>query len=507
MEPNSNPSPQTNKEEATEVKKTSSLKSSLYAGAFLLVLVAVFITGLLMTPPMRRYGNSTFNEVFDYLLNNHYSEPDAQRLWQGAINGMIGNLDDPFTRYFDEAEFTRYRQGFGESFVGIGVTVENIEEQVVIQTVWPDSPAEQGGLQAGDIITHVDGVDYSNRSFAQTTAVLLGEENTNVEVGFRRAGIDETIFVELTRSVILNPSVVIRTYEANDSLFGHLRIHTFGDQTHNLVRQALDEFEQEGIDGLIIDLRDNGGGNLTTLVSLLDLFLSSEASTLPLFTLQTLENGRWQDTVYRPENDQSQPYPITVLVNGQSASASEVFAAAMAEYGGYTIIGETTFGKGTLQSSIRMQSIRGDRLNLTIGIWLTPEGNWVHFDGGTEGYEPDIIVPQNPAFTMPLIFLRDGEMYENDQVSPRIAMAQNILSVVSDVSNFEGRTDGYFDEATQDALEFIQDLYGLDPTNKGKLTAETAVVLSEMMRDYRSDVLNDRQINAAIDYLIEALDS
>ena len=502
MDQNLKSSPQTNSKEETEVKKTSSLKSSLYAGAFLLVLIAVFITGLMMTPPVRRYRSSTFNEVFEYLLNNHYSEPDAQVLWQGAINGMIANLEDPFTRYFDEAEFTRYRQGFGESFVGIGVTVENIDEQVVIQTVWPDSPAEQGGLQAGDIVTHVDGVDYSNRSFAQTTAVILGEVNTTVEIGFRRAGIDETIFVSLTRAIIQNPSVVMRTYEANGHLFGHLRIHTFGDETQNLVREALDTFDQDGIDGLIIDLRDNGGGNLTTLVSLLDLFLSSETSTLPLFTLETLENGRWQRTVYRPENDQSQPYPIAVLVNGQSASASEVFAAAMSEYGGYTIIGETTFGKGTLQSSVRIQSIRGDRLNLTIGIWLTPEENWVHFDGGSEGYAPDIHVPQNPAFTMPLIFLRDGEKYEYDQVSPRIAMAQHILNLVTDKVV---RTDGYFDALTEAAIIDFRLNNGLSAI--GVLDAETAVALSDAMRAYRAEIGNDAQMTAALEYLIEALDS
>ncbi|TVP94980.1 MAG: PDZ domain-containing protein [Acholeplasmatales bacterium] len=482
------------------VKKPSSLKSGIYAGAFLLVLVAVFITGLMMTPPVRRYGNSAFNEVFDYLLNNHYTEPDAQVLWQGAINGMIGNLDDPFTRYFDEAEFTRYRQGFGESFVGIGVTVENIEEQVVIQTVWPDSPAEQGGLQAGDIITHVDGVDYANRSFAQTTSVLLGEINTTVEVGFKRAGIAETIFVSLTRAIIKNPSVVTRAYEVDGYLIGHLRIHTFGDETQNLVQRAVDDFAADDIDGLVIDLRDNGGGNLTTLVDVLDIFLSSETSTLPLFTLQTLENGRWKDTVYRPNNDQSQPYPITVLVNGQSASASEVFAAAMAEYGGYTIVGETTFGKGTLQSSIRMQSIRGDRLNLTIGIWLTPEGNWVHFDGGSEGFAPDVVVPQNPAFTMPLIFLREGEVYAFDQVSPRIAMAQQILNTVTDKVV---RTDGYFDALTETALRDFR--LGLGFSGIGILDAETAVALSDAMRTYRADVSNDAQLTEAINQLIEAL--
>jgi carboxyl-terminal processing protease len=481
-----------------EKPNLSGIKKIAYASAFLMLLTAVFFTGLFMTPPAQRYNDDAFNETFNNILRNHFSAPTEEQLWEGAIYGLINSLDDPFSRYFDAETFNRFREGFGESYVGIGVTVENFNEQVLIRYVWPDSPAQRAGLTAGDIIVYVDGEDFSNKSFAETTAALLGEENTEVTIGFKRVDINEIIYVTITREKIANPSVEAEIFEVDDYKIGYLVINTFGDETANNVALYMDTFSESGIDGLIIDLRDNGGGGLNALLDILDLFLSKDAQDFPLFSIE-LRNAQNNIENYYPNTNVSFDFDITVLINGQSASASEVFSAAMQEYGEYQVIGEASYGKGTLQSSIALSSIRGNYVHLTIGVWKTALGNWVDRNGGTNGVQPNIEVTQNPALFLPPIYLSDDEFYQFDQVSNRIKIAQDILNTLG----YTVRNDGYFDLNTQDKITEFQIDQGLDES--GRLNSQTASALSEALFNYKQNPLNDTQLQEAILYLIGGL--
>ena len=443
------------------------------------------------------YDNALFDEVFDELYNNHYSQPSEAQLWKGAIQGMIDSLDDPFTNYFDAEAYQAFREGQEESYVGIGITVENVSEQVVVRNVFPGSPAEEAGLMAGDRITHVDGVDYRSKSFIETTSVIRGEPDTEVQIGYERAGIESTIFVTMERRLIDNPSV---SGEVLDNHIGVIRIHGFGAETVDIFNEYLDAFEAENIESLILDLRDNGGGDLYTLIDLLNVFLSKEAKDIPLFTLETYDDREL--VIYHEEGKTTErkPYPIVLLVNGRSASASEVFAAAMYEYGGYPVFGTTTFGKGTLQSSIPLKSNLGDYLHLTIGRWLTSEGNWVHFTGDTPGFEPSTIVEQNPYFNTPLLYLEADETYVYDQVHEKIKIAQQMMNAIG----YTVREDGYFNSDMADQLAVFQSEKGLNVT--GELDSETAHELSSNLFNFRQDISNDEQLTYAYAYLKDLLD-
>lgn len=461
-------------------------------------LIVVLMSGSYYLGSSAHPSDDTFTEVFNKIYEDHYTQPSKDDLWEGAIDGMINSLDDPFTNYFDQESYDAFRQGQEESFVGIGVTIENVDDAVIIRSVFPASPAEQAGLMAGDQITHVDGVDYRNRPFVETTSVLRGEADTEVNIGYKRPGIDSILYVTLTREAIANPTV---TAELVDGNIGVIYLHAFGSDTSDILTSYVESFEaDDNIEGLIIDLRDNGGGDLVTLIDLLDIFLDKDAKSLPYFTLETYDNREVDIYDETGDNAVSKPYPISLIVNGQSASASEVFAAAMHEYGDYPVYGVTTYGKGTLQQSMPLRTTSGDYLHLTIGRWLTPEGNWVHYQGDTPGFEPSHVIEQSPYFTTPMVFLKDDDTYSFDMVDDNIAIAQSILNALG----YTVREDGYFNLATQDALTLYQSQNGIAAT--GTLNAVTAAQLSENLYAYRNSLDNDLQFQAAYQDMRALLD-
>ncbi len=473
-----------------ETKKPSVIKTTISAIFVIVAFVVVFVVGLFMQPP-RGDEASAFQEVLRELNSNHYQNPSYETLYEGAIQGAIRSLEDPYTRYFDAEAYARYREGFRESFVGVGITVENYYENVQVVTVWPDSPAEKAGLAAGDIITHVDGEDYRNRSYDETTAALVGEIDTEVEIGFQRIEGGDIIYVTMVRTRVSRPSVEGDTFMFEDTQYGYVRIHVFGDATTGGVQSLLLELEDEGIDGLIIDLRDNGGGNLSTLVGLLDIFLSNEASSKPFFTLEYYQDGHIQTDVYAGNTPDTKTYPITVLINERSASASEVFAAAMHEIGGHDLVGMPTFGKGTLQRALPMQSIAGNRLNVSIGQWFTPSGENV----AKTGVIPTVSSKQNPLMQIMPLTVSAESAYRLDEVDETIARAQAILHALE----YDVRTDGYFDGDTQAAIEAFQDMHDLNES--GELDAFTAQALSESFRALQADFANDWQFQQAAQML------
>lgn len=435
-----------------------------------------------------------FETIKDHLQNSHYSEPDEEALYQGAIDGMIESLEDPFSQYFSQEEYEQYHDSFGESFVGIGVTVENVDNNVVVRKVWEDSPANRAGMQPGDVITHIDGEDYRDRSYIETVANVRGEEGSTIRITVDRPGVKDPITLEMVREEIENPTIEYERVTHEGETLGYISINTFGSETVNRFKDALTTLENEegGIDGLLIDLRNNGGGYLTTVNELLDIFITE--GDRPMFTIEQLQGGEWVSVDYEASGSEAKPYDILTIVNGYSASASEVFAAGMKEKGGYDVLGMPTYGKGTMQSAISLEPHNQDELHLSLGRWLTPNGNWVdRIDGDMEHVTPTIEVEQNPYFTGYNVLVGD-EPLVYDTVADQNENAQRILNLMG----YDVREDGYFDEATRDAVEALQQEHGLDVT--GEIDESTGAVLSEYLFDYRTDKLNDHQYQSALDY-------
>ena len=447
--------------------------------------------------PIPSFDQETFNEVFGHLIDNHYSQPTIDQLWEGAIRGLITSLEDPYTQYLSAAEFRAFQDSLGESFVGIGVLIENINDNVVIRQVFDNSPAERAGLLPGDVITFIDGEDYTGRSYFDKVSAVTGPEGSDVEVGVIRSGVANPIFFTMTRARIQNPTVVVEVFEEDDKTIGYIRVNSFGSQTFFLFNSYLAMLEVDsGIDALIIDLRNNSGGFLSTVNNMLNMFLSSDG--LPMFQIEEWVNGERSVTPYFASNTNTKSYPIITLINGNSASASEVFAAGMIEAGGFEVVGTPSFGKGTMQVPKSLRSTDGDELQASTGRWLTPEGNWINKRGGDfESVIPTVVVEQNPVFSAFSIFLSEGEVLRFDQVSPQIQNAQIILTALG----YELRQDGYFDQNTVDQLKIYQQNNNLPVT--GDIDAATAAKLSEALFNYRRNLDHDFQLQEALRMLSE----
>ncbi len=440
------------------------------------------------------YNAEVFEEVLEALQDNHYQDLSDEALYEAALRGLFDAIDDPHTNYMTQEERQQFRDDLGEEFVGVGITIERVDEDPVVTKVWTDSPAERAGMMPGDVITHIDGDDYSDRPYHERIESLLGEEGTTVEVGVERPGTEEIIYFTMERESIPNPTVVHDTFEVDGRTIGHLEINSFGEQTAALSEEALDELENDGIDGLIVDLRDNTGGYLAAVDDILDMFLTEGEQ--PMFTIEQRVGGEWVSIDYDASGEEARDYDIVTLINGSSASASEVFAAGMKEKGGYEVFGEPSFGKGTMQQPIELSS--GSYVNVSLGRWLTPSGQWVdRIDGDIEYVEPTEIVEQNPYLYAYNVYLRDGEPLTYDTVATENENVQAILNALgADI-----REDGYFDEDTREAVEDFQNEHDLEIT--GEVDEATAAALSEVILEYRTDLSNDYQLQFAKDYFDE----
>ena len=295
------------------------------------------------------------------------------------------------------------------------------------------------------------------------------------------------------RQEIENSSVEYDSYLEEDQLIGYIKVNTFGNQTYDLFSDAVEALEVAGIDSLVIDLRNNGGGHLPTVYYMMDIFLVDNG--VPIFSTEYYVNGVLYSRNYAATNTIIKNYNIVTLINENSASASEVFASGMQEHGGYTLVGVTSFGKGTMQTDMDITATLGDELHITIGKWVTSDGTWVHYDGGTDGIIPDIIVERQAIEIAYKVFLLDNDPIVYDTVDERVTNIQVVLNMMG----YSVRTDGYFDLETKDAIIDIQTNNGL--TINGDINSETLNILNTDLHSYQFDSDNDTQLQAAIDYL------
>ncbi len=436
----------------------------------------------------------TFIEVMDLLVDHHYKRPTEVDLIQGAIEGMIESIEDPHTTYFDYEEAQSFNDNFGEDYVGIGVQVRYENETLIIENVFADSPAYNIGIRVNDVITHIDGEVVVGLEFYDIVGRLIGDEDTEVTVGVFRAGFEETLYFVMTRSVIENPSVEFETFEQDGQTIGYIVVTTFGDETFQKFYDALDDLETIGIDGLVIDLRDNGGGHLSTVLNMLQEFLINDG--IEMFSTEHFISGVQETDYYFAYRGTARNYDIVTLVNGNSASASEVFASAMQEHGNYKVLGTLTYGKGSMQTDMSLDTTVGDSLHISVGKWLTSDGNWVHFDGGSDGIIPDIVIEESDVEKAYKVFLLEGGSIVVDTVDTRTANIQVILNALG----YTVRTDGYFDTVTEAAIEDIQTTNTL--TVNGEINIETLDIINTLLHNLQNNPDNDTQLQAAIEYLI-----
>lgn len=316
-----------------------------------------------------------FWEAVDLVQTRYYQQPvDREALVEGAITGMLETLEDPHTIYLSPELETAQREEFegDQEIQGIGAEVSQEGDDIIIVSPIDGSPAAAAGLRPGDILRQANGVELTGMSVAEAAALVRGPKGTQVILLVERDG--ETFEVTVTRDVIKIKSVQGRLLDEN---LAYVRLSRFGLQTDEDLKGVLEELMAENPAGLILDLRLNPGGGLDTVVEIADEFL-------PEGLVLVQEFGEGIDREFTSKDGGlAEEIPMVVLIDEGSASASEVLAGAIHDRDRGVLIGQTSFGKGTVQSWQPLSN--GGGLRLTISRWLTPDDIWVH----EEGLEPD----------------------------------------------------------------------------------------------------------------------
>lgn len=307
---------------------------------------------------------------------------NENQLGEQAIKAYVEGLDEPYTHYYTKEEFSSYMQNIQDGYVGIGVVVGVDENnQIVVIAPSENSPAYNAGIQPGDVITHIDDVKYSGDMINEAvSSIKSGKEGTAVKITVLRN--NETIDFEITREDISSESV---KGEMIDNEIGYLRITDFNMESsngqHSTSSEFLDEFtalQNNGMKKLIIDLRDNPGGILDEACNIADMFIPEGTITYT----ETKDGER--NYIY--SDSEFTDIPIVILINGNSASASEVFTGALKDYGKATVVGTTSYGKGIVQNVYPFYD--GSGISLTSSKYYTPNGICIH----EIGIEPDVVV-------------------------------------------------------------------------------------------------------------------
>ena len=313
------------------------------------------------------------------LIEKEYiGEVDEDALQTGICQGYVGALGDPYSAYYDEEQTSALMETTQGEYGGIGVVLtQNLDTGVTTaSSVYEDSPAMKAGMKDGDIIYQVEGRDVSGMDLEEISGNIKGEKGTTVEITVLRGEDREEVTLTITRDTIQAETVKTRMLEDE---IGYLAISEFDSVTLGQYKEGLAELKAQGMEGLIVDLRGNPGGNLDTVCEILDLMLPEG-----LIVYTEDKDGNRQE--FTSDEAQEVQVPLAVLVDGNSASASEIYAGAIQDYGIGQIVGTKTYGKGVVQTIYDLKD--GTSLKLTVAEYFTPNGR--NIDG--EGITPDVEV-------------------------------------------------------------------------------------------------------------------
>lgn len=410
-------------------------------------------------PPAGGNGNGTadelkpFVEVLDILAQRYLDQVSREELLNAAIKGMVDSLDDPQTSFLDPTHWEEMMIKIDGSFSGIGIEINAVNDYITIIAPIKNTPGERAGLLAGDRIVSVDGEDIIGISTMEAVKKMRGPVGTKVTLAVERDGIEGLLTFEITRGNIVMPSVFPEMMDGN---IGYIEITTFDEHTGNDFREALLELETKGLKGLIIDLRDNPGGLLNEAIK-----IGQELLPAGPITHVVDRDGAIQNT-YRSYGV-PKSYPIVVLVNGASASASEIIAGAFQDTETGILVGTKTYGKATVQHLEGLSNSAG--LRYTVAKYQTPNGRDIH----GEGLDPDVVVELPAEFFM--IHHRLVRDLKPGDEEMSVLFLQKMLAAL----RYNVAETGIYDDATEQAVRSFQRKHGLATT--GAINAETRTKL------------------------------
>lgn len=319
---------------------------------------------------------SKINELTAYTKLYYYDDIENEKLQDGLYTGLIDGLGDKYSVYYNAEDYQALQVSATGQYYGIGAGLSQDKDTMVVTVnkIYEGTPSESAGLLKDDVIVSVDGTEAASMELSELVKLIRGEKGTTVHLEIYRPSTEENLSFDVERQDITLPSVSHKMFEDG---IGYVHIDSFETETATQFEEAVKDLEDQGMKALIIDVRYNPGGMVTAVVQILD-------DILPEGTVVYTEdkNGNRQD--YTSSGDTYLDYPIAVLINGESASASEILAGAVKDYQYGTLIGTTTFGKGIVQTIFPLED--GDAVKLTTAKYFTPNGNYIH----GVGIEPDI---------------------------------------------------------------------------------------------------------------------
>jgi len=338
-----------------------------------------------MPPPLRDVfvddAGGLSAEASELVEDNYYREVSPEELTDASLGGLVRGLRrryrDRFSEYFSPAMLARFNEAIEGRFSGIGLSVTQVPAGLRVRQVFERSPAERAGIKAGETIVSVDGRSIAGLGSNASTALIKGPEGTEVTIGVRaRGGAERQL--RLTRAEISLPVVDSELKTVDGKKLGYVRLAAFSEGAHGALREAVERLQRRGVEGLVLDLRGNGGGLLDEAVLTAGVFL-------PEGDVVVSTDSRSQGhAVYKAKGGNLPALPLVVLIDGNTASAAEILAAALVDDAGARTVGTRSFGKGVFQQEIGLSN--GGALKLTVGEYFTPDGTNL----AGNGIEPDV---------------------------------------------------------------------------------------------------------------------
>lgn len=386
-----------------EIDLDSDSKFSIFEIIIIIFISIIFgvIIGYIITYTK---GNNIENDpnlteiisTYNTLKNNYYKDIDDNKLSNAAIRGMISSLEDPYTNYLDEDSTTSFNESIDGFYVGIGVTVSYEDDKCVIILVNDKGPAAKAGLKVNDVIIGVDGKEINKENMYQITDLIKGEADTKVKIKVLRGDKEKTYTV--TREEIDIESVVSKYYEVENDKVGYIRIKNFAANTYSQFKYNLERLEKKGINKLVIDVRSNPGGHLAQTNKILSMFFNKKT------VLYKIKNNSGTTNVYSTSRE-TRDYPVAIIINGGSASASEILVSCFKDnYKNVIIVGTNSYGKGSVQKSQTFSS--GISIKYTTEQWLTSKGKSIE----GKGIKPDHEVQLNEEYYTTPTFENDNQL-------------------------------------------------------------------------------------------------
>nr|WP_310739803.1 S41 family peptidase [Oceanobacillus alkalisoli] len=419
-------------------------------------------------------------EAYALIQENYVEEVEGNELVEGAIEGMLATLEDPHSSYLNLESMDEFNQQIESSFEGIGAEVSMVNGVVTIVSPIKDSPAEKAGLRPNDQVLTVDGEDLEGLNLNEAVAKIRGEKGTEVTLEIIRAASDP-FDVVIVRDTIPVETVYSETETIDGNTTGIIEITNFSENTATEFMEHLNELEESGLDGLVIDVRGNPGGLLNVVEDMLALFVPED---LPFIQIEDAEGNV---EAIHSDLKETKEYPISVLIDEGSASASEILAVALKELDN-DIVGQTSYGKGTVQTAVPLGD--GSSIKLTTFKWLSPSGEWIN----EVGVEPTIPVDQPDYYYANPITIE--EPFGLDDTDEGIA---NIQLMLDGIGYDPGRMDGYFSEETEEAVKQFQEDNDLSAT--GEVDEETAGLIDTRVIEQIRSGEDDVQLEKALEEL------